>query len=72
MSKIELINAFVDELLLNPNHVVEAVRLRLFATDYELVLKKADPLKPYEKQWDSARKAEEHSFPMATAGKEVY
>ena len=51
MTHIEVVNAFIDELLEAPDFVMSAVKLRLSMTDYELVLKHADPLKIYEPSW---------------------
>jgi len=41
----EAIDQFLDELLKAPEDVMQAIRLRLSTTDFELVLKIADPVK---------------------------
>lgn len=43
MSNVELVNTFVEVLLRNPEMTMQAVALRLSATDYELKLLQADP-----------------------------
>lgn len=45
MNNAETVAAFVQVLLHAPELTMQAVQLRLAHTDYELVLKKADPLK---------------------------
>lgn len=72
MSNNEIVEAFCKVLLEAPSLTMTAVRVRLSCSDYELSLKKADPLKPFESMWDSARRAEEQAFPLATAGKEAF
>lgn len=62
MSNLDLVNAFVARLLEAPDLTMQAVQLRLSATDYELVLKKADPLKHFEHP-------DPYQFPLMTAQK---
>jgi hypothetical protein len=61
---MDQIDDFIEILLRSPELTMQAVQVRLAHTDYELVLKKADVLKPFEQQWDK-----KHSFPFATAQK---
>lgn len=58
MTNVERVNDFLDLLLGAPEHTMSAVRMRLSLTDYELVLKKADILKPFVKEWDRQRDLE--------------
>ncbi len=64
MSNSDTVNLFIETLLASPLLTMQAVQLRLSMTDYELVLKKADPLKDREKEWEAQK-----SFPFATAQK---
>lgn len=61
MTNQDAVNTFINLLLESPDLVMQAVQLRLSATDYELVLKKTDPLKHFEQ--------EKPMFPFATAEK---
>lgn len=57
-----MVNTFVDELLRNPDLVMQAVALRLSATDLELKLLRADPLRHH---YVEAERQEQ--FPYETA-----
>ena len=59
MSNIEIVDKFVETLLQSPAMTMQAVQLRLSATDYELVLKHADPCKMHHE-------AKERPFPIQT------
>lgn len=56
-----------------PDLTMTAVRLRLSYSDLELVLKKANILKPFESQWDSQKKYEDelYLFPMNVGEKGI-
>lgn len=73
VSNIEVIEKFLRVLKDAPDLTMSAIRVRLSCTDYELVLKKADPLKPFMSMWDSARKNEDelYLFPMNSGEKGV-
>lgn len=60
MSNSEVVGAFIEVLLNSPELTMQLVRTRLSASDYELVLKHADPCKAFEKDWD-----EQEIFPFA-------
>lgn len=45
MKNVEVVNAFIDVLLQDPQLAMQAVALRLSPTKYELTLKTVDPLK---------------------------
>ncbi len=61
MSNAETVAAFVETLLLAPELTMQAVQMRLAHTDYELVLKKSDPLKHFEREHP-----DNHMFPFMT------
>ncbi len=73
MSNVDVVNQFVETLLHAPDLTMQAVRLRLSMTDYELVLKKANVLKPFEKEWERTKELQARNeaslFPMQTAQK---
>lgn len=47
MTNTQLVNEFVSRLIEAPDLMMQAVALRLSATDYELKLLKADPCKAH-------------------------
>ncbi len=65
MKNCEMVNAFVDELLRNPDLVMECVALRLSATEYELKLLRADPLRHFV---DEREPQQEFPFSVAQKG----
>ncbi len=82
MSNIEIVDLFVETLLANPHLTIQAVQLRLSATDYEIKLLKGDPLKQYHGDYsrvtDGVRQPHAYQFsgdlfPIRTGekGKEV-
>lgn len=50
MTNLEICNEFTRILLESPDHVLQAVQLRLSATDYELKLLKADPCRMHHEK----------------------
>ncbi len=64
MNNIEIVDKFVETLLQNPEMTMEAVALRLSATDLEMKLLKADPCREHYKARDA-----QQQFPFATAQK---
>lgn len=64
MTNKEVVDAFIIVLLDAPDLTMHEVSLRLSATDYELRLLKADPLKALEKDWE-----ELPLFPLNTGEK---
>ncbi len=60
MTNKEVVDAFIDALLENPECTMQQVRVRLSCSDYELVLKCANALKHFD---------EERSCPMHTSDK---
>lgn len=73
MTNIEIVEEFLRVLKEAPDLTMSAIRVRLSCTDYELVLKKADPLKPFMSMWDSAKKHEDevYVFPLNVGEKGV-
>lgn len=71
--KQSVIEDFIEELKKSPDEVMTFVRVRLSCTDIELKLLRANPLKPFESQWDSARKHEDevYLFPLHVEDKGV-
>lgn len=65
MSNRDVVNAFIDTLLEAPDLTMQAVKLRLAHSDFELKLLKADILKPFEKEWAEAHI---YQFPFMTEG----
>ena len=65
MTNIEIVDVFVETLLRDPDLTMEAVRLRLSATDYELVLKRANLQGDLERAW------KEPMFPYMTGERSV-
>jgi len=70
MSNTELVNAFVDALLKAPDLTMQAIQIRLSATDYELRLLKADPCKTHhEKREPHGYQFNGELFPLHTGEK---
>ncbi len=61
MNNVQTVDAFVETLLCAPELTMQAVHMRLAHTDYELVLKKSDPLKHFESEHP-----DNHMFPFMT------
>ncbi len=55
---------FVKVLLESPLTTMQCIQMRLSATNYELRLLRADPLKEYEEKWDEMHSAERGAFPL--------
>lgn len=66
MTNLDVVHQFVETLLASPELTMRAVQLRLSASDYELVLKKADPLKHFE-----VEHADPYQFPFMTGERSV-
>ncbi len=69
MTNKEVCDAFVDALLLSPDLTMQAVALRLSATDYELKLLKADPCKAH---WEKKDHPDPYMFPMVTGQRNIW
>jgi hypothetical protein len=67
MTNTEVVNAFVDVLLRDPDPTMHAVALRLSATDYEMKLLHADPCKVH---WEA--KGQGELFPMHTGERNIW
>lgn len=66
MTNAETVAAFVETLLHAPELTMQCVQMRLSMTDYELVLKKADPLKHFE-----VEHPDPYQFPVRTGERMV-
>lgn len=75
MTNAEVCNLFISVLMDSPDLTMQQVALRLSATNYELRLLKADPLAPYEKQWERQHELDAANnrslFPMETGARQM-